>query len=155
MTKTTTNVVMKEQIVIKSKYIIGLLGMALTFSSQMVARTPNTIRATELSPQHWDRFRKGDIKELVVEFREGDEIPVTMQAEGDLLETSEAVASYVTIKRNFWVRVEQGDLKMSLDGVKFKPFNKLISGTLTAGASTEEDGGVANGVSLGLKAILK
>lgn len=80
---------------------------------------------------------------------------MTFQAEGDLLETKVINPSYLVVKRSFWVRVEQKDVLMSLDGTHFKPFNQIIGGSFTVGASSDQNGGPANAINMLFKGNLK
>lgn len=113
-----------------------------------------TIRATEMTSSQWSELSRvsGD---LIVEFRQGDELPVTFSAEGDLLETTHMATSYVGVKRNFWVRVQQTKLQMSLDGTSYKDISDVLSGSFQAGAGSDQNGGVASAINLALKAYLK
>src|SRR5690606_15542266 len=94
---------------------LGMLGMvAAVIALGASAAEARTVRATELTSKIWSQLDKGEIEDLIVEFRQGDEIPVTLQTEGDLLETKSANPSYVGVKRSFWVRMEQNQILMSL-----------------------------------------
>ena len=140
----------------KSKFLTTMIGALLLLSTQLFAQgTTKVVRATKLSPALWGQFHKGEIECLQVEFRQGDEIPVQLNAEGDLLETSESNPSYVTVKRGFWVQMKQDDVQISFDGTNYKPFKEAIAGTITAGASSDEQGGIANAINLGFKLLMK
>jgi len=112
-----------------------------------------TIRATEMNGSLWSQLTAGVAEKLIVEFRQGDELPVSFSAEGDLLETSRVGVSYVLVKRNFWLKLENGEVQMSLDGTAFKPVEHMLTGSFNAGAG--DIGGIANAINLGLKAKLK
>jgi len=115
----------------------------------------DTIRVSHLTPEIWDKFQNGLISELIVEFRQGDIIPLTVKTEGDLLETTNVSPSDVTVKTNFWVKLKQNDVTMSLDGATFEPFKDLITGSFTVGASSGQNGGPANSIDAVFKAFLK
>ena len=132
---------------------LAILGTLIL--TQLSTAEARTVRATELNPQIWSQYNKGEFNELTVEFRQGDEVPLNFQAEGDLLETKVSNPSYLGVKRTFWVRMEQKQILMSLDGVNFKPFNQIIGGSFTVGASSEPNGGPANALNVLLKAFLK
>lgn len=131
---------------------IALLAIGVLLSNLAEAKT---IRATEMNSSLWSRLMAGAAEELVVEFRQGDELPVSFSAEGDLLETSRVGVSYVSVKRNFWLKIQGDTLEMSLDGAAFKPVKDMVSGSFTAGAGSEQNGGIANAINFGLKANLK
>lgn len=127
-----------------------MFGLLLTGAAEA-----KTIRATEMTGSLWQRLTAGTAEELIVEFRQGDELPVSFTAEGDLIETSRAGVSYVSVKRNFWLKLQNNDVQMSLDGSAYRPVKDMLTGSLTAGAGSEENGGIANAINLGLKANLK
>lgn len=135
---------------------LTIIIVSIVMSSSLFAQNSvKSLRPNELTPQIWNQYNKGEIQELIVEFRQGDKLPNTLQTEGDLLETSEANPSYVTVQRNFWVQMKPNDLQLSLDGSHFKPFQKVVSGELTIGTGAENPGGVANSINVGLKAMIK
>ena len=134
----------------KTKITALILGILLTGVAEA-----KTIRATEMNSSLWSRLTAGTAEELIVEFRQGDELPVSFTAEGDLLETTRTGTSYVSVKRNFWLKLQNDNIQMSLDGAAYKSIKDVISGSLTAGAGSEQNGGVANAINLGLKANLK
>lgn len=113
------------------------------------------IRATELNSSTWSAFAKGALNDLVVEFRQGDELPFHFSVEGDLIETTQSVPSYIGIKRNFWLKVKSNKILISLDGAAFRGLNEVLTGQLEAGANADQSGGVANAVNVALKAFLK
>lgn len=113
------------------------------------------IRATEMNGSLWTRLMVGSAEELIVEFRQGDELPVSFSAQGDLIETSRTGVSYVSVKKNFWLKLESNNVQMSLDGTVFKPIEETITGSFTAGAGSGDNGEVANAISFGLRANTK
>jgi len=129
--------------------------MSLGFLLMTLNAEARTLRATELDNKAVASLLGGSAEPVVIEFRAGDEIPVSFGAEGDLLETTRAGQSYVGVKRNFWLRIEGMKFEMSLDGIAYKPLSEMISGSLFAGANAGSDGGAVNGINVGLKAKLK
>ena len=126
---------------------IGLVGAAHA----------KTIRATEMNSSLWSQFAAGATaaEEVTVEFRHGDELPVSFGAEGDFLETTRTGTSYVSVKRNFWLKLQKNEVQISLDGSTFKQMKEVVAGSFAAGASSEQNGGTANAINLVLKANLK
>ena len=115
-----------------------------------------TFRAVELGSQEWTQFLAGKEDEWVVEFRQGDEIPMTVSAEGDFFETRAVTPTPLIIKKNFWLKINmQKGVFASLDGSTFKPLPQVASGVLSAGASTDSPNGVASGIQMSLKAFQK
>lgn len=120
--------------------------------------SPDTrvVRATELGSSIWTDLSSGAISDLIVEFRKGDEIPVSLTSKGDLLETVTVGASYVSVKRNFWIRVGAKDkVEMSLDGLQYKSLQEQLTGSLTAGASLPNPGQPVNAINLIVESRLK
>ena len=113
-----------------------------------------TVRATEMTGSLWQRIASGTSEGLIVEFRSGDELLVSFTAEGDLIETSRNGVSTVSVKRNFWVKLEKNTVKISLDGTTYQPITEVLTGSLTAGAGSQENGGIANAINLVLRATL-
>jgi hypothetical protein len=114
-----------------------------------------TLRATEMSSTLWAELMAGEGEGLVVEFRQGDQLPVNFSAKGDLLETVQPGLAYVNVKRGFWLKLERDELLMSLDGQAFRPLKESVAGGLSAGAGSEENGGIVNAITVALKAYLK
>ena len=140
---------MKELIQIS----LALLMMGLVSVSE--AKTTN-VRASEMTSAMWQKALSDPLDTTFIEFRLGDELPVAMSSEGDFLETRQPIAGNVTVKRNFWLLMYKGHLEASLDGTKFKPIDKLVSGSLTAGATADPaTGAAANAINIVLKAELK
>jgi hypothetical protein len=97
----------------------------------------------------------GEASERIVEFRQGDRLPVSLSTKGDFLETVEAGNAYVNVKRNFWLKLKDNDVQVSLDGVTYKPIKDVVAGTFSAGTSADESGGVAGALNVALEAYLK
>ncbi|MEK6775069.1 MAG: hypothetical protein AABY64_14105 [Bdellovibrionota bacterium] len=114
-----------------------------------------TVKATEMGSTVWSDISDGSLKDVIVEFRQGDEIPLSFKAEGDLVESSQESVSYIRIKRNFWLRLNQSTVELSLNGVKFKKLNEALTGSLEAGANANQSGGPANTFNIIFKAFLK
>ncbi|MGZ3768994.1 MAG: hypothetical protein ACXVCP_06860 [Bdellovibrio sp.] len=113
------------------------------------------IRATDMDKNQWSKLYAGELQGITIEFREGDELPVTFTTEGDLFTSTRTPASYVGVKRNFWIKVNSKTVMMSLDGNNYKPFNDVVTGSFAAGTTPEESNSVANSIQLNLKMFLK
>jgi hypothetical protein len=132
-------------------YSASVIVLALGICS---AANAKTIRATEMNAATWSAISGSSPQETVIEFRQGDQLPVTLSAEGDLLETNQASAGVIGVKRNFWLRIGSRGVELSLDGSAYKPLSEVVSGSFQAGAGGP-DSGVANAINLALKAYLK
>jgi hypothetical protein len=79
---------------------------------------------------------------IIVDFKKGDRLPVIIQVDGDVAETTPALTTvWLTAKRDFSVRLSAGEIKTSLDGIHFddKP---AAPGRFQLGwALTPEEGG--------------
>lgn len=136
---------------IKVKSVLALICVVFAIG----ASEAKTIRATEMDRSLWSRFSKGTLSDIVIEFRHGDELPVTFTAEGDLLETTQHATSYIGVKRNFWLRMEQANVKISFDGVTFTELNEALEGSFQVGTGSDQGGGVAKAITLSFQAFLK
>jgi hypothetical protein len=114
-----------------------------------------TVRATEMNSALWSNLSKGTLSDIIIEFRQGDELPVNLTAEGDLMETTQSATSYIGIKRNFWLKVQASKIQISLDGTTFKEMSDVLSGRIEAGAGSDQNGGIANAINVAFKAFLK
>jgi hypothetical protein len=125
---------------------IVLVSLALVVSSIGFADTTTTVRATQLSPKIVNDLEKGVVQDLII----------TFQSEGDLLETNQAAPSYVVVKRPFWVRIVKNGVTISLDGLNYKKISDVLGGSFTVTASDQGAvSGTANAISVLLKAYLK
>ncbi|HMN67400.1 MAG TPA: hypothetical protein PKC28_02580 [Bdellovibrionales bacterium] len=132
-----------------------LLVVGVLLLSGVAQASGKVVRATEMGTTMWSDLTKGKLGDVVVEFRQGDELPVTFEAQGDLIETRQTFVSYVGIKGNFWLRLSQNDVEISLDGTTFKKLNEVLTGSLEAGAGSAQNGGVADAITIMFKAFLK
>lgn len=114
-----------------------------------------TVRASEMTASAWSRLQAGLSEDLTVEFRQGDQLPVTIVAEGDFLETPQVSPTYVNVRRNFWLRLRKDTLQASLDGTNFKPLNELVKGGLKVTGGADQNGGPVNAIQIILQADLK
>lgn len=131
------------KLIVAGLFLVGLSAQA------------KTIRATDLGSSIWSEIGKGKLCDVTIEFRQGDELPVSFSAEGDLFETSQASVGYVGIKKNFWIKLQGNSILMSLDSSTFKDIKDVISGSFEAGTGADQNGGLANTLNLALKAYLK
>jgi hypothetical protein len=139
------------------KILTGLvLTICLIGAASGFADTTNTVRATQLTSKIVNDLQKGAVQDLIIDFRQGDRLPLTFQSEGDLLETNQTVPSYVAVKRPFWIRITKNQVMISLDGLNYKKLNDVLNGSITANASDDSNAsGTANAISVILKAYLK
>lgn len=94
-------------------------------------------------------------QDLIVEFRQGDEIPITFSSQGDLLETVLTGVSYIKVKRTFWLQIQNDHVQISMDGSHFHELKKIITGSFMVGASGPTPNAPVNAINLALKAFLK
>ncbi|MBK9322703.1 MAG: hypothetical protein IPM97_07115 [Bdellovibrionaceae bacterium] len=120
-----------------------------------ISAQARTIRATDLSSSIWTEIGKGKLSDVTIEFKQGDELPVSFSAEGDLFQTTQTSVGYVGIKKNFWIKLQNNNILMSLDNSNFKDIKEVISGSFEAGTDADQNGGLANALNLALKAFLK
>lgn len=113
----------------------------LLLCSTVNASVENSIRVSKLSSELIARIQKGEANNLVVEFKEGDRLPVNLKAEGDLFESVDSNPTFVEVKKDFYVKVDSSNLFMSLDGVNYKPFNQMVRGSVSVGTNADGSNG--------------
>lgn len=104
------------------------------------------IRATELDSKTWTQLTQGKAQDLLVEFRQGDRLPLSLVVQGDLLESHNPSAQDILVKRNFWIQADRSKIRISLDGRDFREIPEVLTGSLTVGAGSDAPGGIANGI---------
>ena len=124
---------MKKQITIFA--IATLVGLSAQAKS---------IRATEMKSSDWATLKQNSQEELLLEFREGDEILVAIKAGGDLIEIRKPVNNVVSVKKDFWIRIQNNVFQFSLDGQSYKPLTDSLRGNLTI--DTDDSGNFAVGL---------
>src|SRR3989344_2366689 len=113
------------------------------------------LRFSELTGDVWEKFQKGELQEVIIEFRKGDLVPVKVCAEGDLLGIDDPTTIYVTVKETFFIKFTQTALLMSRDNQDYKPFNELITGSFTAGAASDKNGGPVHSIDMLFRAFFR
>lgn len=127
-----------------------ILALALVVAATAEAKT---VRAMHMTGEEWARVSNGQAEDLTVEFREGDQIPVTFSAKGDFLESTQVGTSYIRVKKSFWLRLEKDSIEASLDGVNYRPISEVAQGSFTVEASAQQ--GPVNAINLGFQSYLK
>jgi len=96
-----------------------LLLLVLAGSSASCAATAITpVRVSASAPAPWPALREGQA--LIIDFKAHDRIPVSIQLDGDVVETTPSPSTiWLTAKRDFSVRIRGAEIKTSLDGVHF------------------------------------
>lgn len=117
----------------KMIFVILTLLLCLT----VTANAESSIRVSKLSPELIAKIQKGEVENLVVEFKEGDRLPVNLKAEGDLFESVDSNPTFVEVKKDFYVKVTGSNIHMSFDGINFKPINELLRGSVSVGANSD------------------
>jgi hypothetical protein len=78
---------------------------------------------------------------VVLDFKAGDRIPVSIQVDGEIIETTPSPSAiWLTAKRDFSVRIRGSEIKTSLDGIHFddKP---AAPGSFQLGLGPTPEGG--------------
>lgn len=130
--------------------IAGLSVMLATLQSEA-----RLFRAREMDAKSWGDALKNAKPGDVVEFRQGDELPVTLRAEGDLLETRNPETTYVSVKRNFWLKMSANSVLVSLDGQNFGEIKDRLEGQLSASANANDNGEPASALNILFSARVK
>lgn len=117
------------------KKMIVLTG-ALLLSTSLMAGVIVPIRSTTLNSEFVSKIQKGEVENVVIEFLEGDRLPINIKAEGDLFESADSNSTFVGVKKHFFVKIMKSSITMSFDGEIFKSPKELLSGSLSVGASS-------------------
>lgn len=134
------------------KTTIAIVGMLLL--AVQVQATTRVVRATEMGAI-WSDLSKGKLADTIVEFRQGDELPMHLSVGGDLMEVKPPQAiNYIGIKKNFWLRINKNVFEISLDGTNFKKHSDVIKGSIEARA-TSSSGGAIDAINVIFNAFLK
>jgi hypothetical protein len=78
---------------------------------------PLRVRASDLA--HLDAATDLRVRPIVIEFQEGDTLPVDFTLSGDLLELVPGTSVVLRARRRFFLRIGPDGLKVSLDGAHF------------------------------------
>jgi len=96
--------------------ILAALASSTTISCAHSSIAP--VRVSANAPAPWPPIREG--QPLIIDFKAGDRIPVSIQADGEVVETTPSPSTiWLTAKRDFSVRIRGAEIKTSLDGVHF------------------------------------
>ena len=114
-----------------------LLFLALTLIGCTSGPPPRTVRLDQL--QSIADLAKGE--PLVIEFREGDTLPLDFSLEGPLLESAkDAPPIVLTAKRSFFLRIDGDGLRTSIDGKDFSK-NPAAPGSFQIGIGATRERG--------------
>jgi hypothetical protein len=124
------------------KRLIPAIGFAVLVNSGLgcaqSALTPLRVRAFDHTP--WPPLAKD--QPLIVDFKAGDRIPVTLRVDGEILATTPDPSTiWLTAKRDFSVRVRGSELRTSLDGAHFDDKPKT-PGQFRLGLQTTREAGI-------------
>jgi hypothetical protein len=89
---------MRKQFLVAMSFALGFILISATGHAK-------TFRASDMTSDDWSHLVTEGEERVVIEFRHGDEIPVSLVSEGDLLETVQTGVTYVKVKQSFWLRV--------------------------------------------------
>lgn len=136
----------------KQTLLTGIAILGLLLLTQAGEAKPRTVRATDMTAEMWS---KSATEEITVEFRQGDQLPVAIAAQGDLIETAHPESINVSVKRDFWIRLTGNVPQISFDGTNFRKVPEVLNGALSAGAGIDPNGGFANALNVVLSAYVK
>lgn len=120
---------------------LSLLFVALSTVGCASGPPPRTVRVTEM--QGIAELAQG--QPLIIEFHEGDTLPLDFSLQGPLLESAKDTQPIMlTAKRRFFLRIDGDGLHSSLDGKDFSK-NAAAPGSFQIGiGATRERGTRAN-----------
>lgn len=112
------------------------LAAALLLNTPLMAGAIVPIRSAKLNAEYLNKIQKGEIDNAVIEFLEGDRLPINIKAGGDLFESVDSNPTFVEVKKHFFVKIMKSNITMSFDGETFKSIKELLSGSLTVNVSS-------------------
>jgi hypothetical protein len=112
---------------------------ALLLNTSLIAGEIAPIRVQNLTAEYLSKIQKGEITNTIIEFIEGDQLPINIKAEGDLFESMNNNPTFVEVKKHFFVKIMNSTITMSFDGTIFKPIQELLGGTLSVDASSSNN----------------
>lgn len=62
----------------------------------------------------------------------------SFSAQGNLLETKKPGISYAQVKQTFWLKLQNNDVVISLDGSNFQPLEQVISCSFSSSAGSAQ-----------------
>lgn len=131
------------------KNIVTLCGLSLV--SLQAFATPQSVRFTDMTRSDVKSFMAGE-SDVTVEFREGDVLPLETKIEGDFFVSQLAEPTPVKVTKTLFLRHKGGnDFLVSLDGIAFKRFDELMTGSLSASATAPDDGVAIDRLSVNFK----
>ena len=95
-----------------------------------------TLRLSGLSSTEILTFLEGH-SDNTLEFKQGDIINLKLDVSGEILQAIATPETKVSVKKSFFLRMQEDELLMSWDGETFKPFKELITGSMSASATGE------------------
>src|SRR3990167_8319389 len=111
------------------KALLLVMFVATLFMGVTSEASMKKIRFSDISSKEFKNILNGNPADLVVEFRQGDQIPISINAVGDIFETRDSEPNHLVVKRSFFLKFDQmPTLLMSWDGERFVPFKELVGG---------------------------
>lgn len=109
--------------------------LALTLTTLHYAQA-DVLRWADLTDEHWKLLEDKKMDEIILEFRKDEKIPIEFSILGDLLQTEKQEPKTVLqVQRNFWVKFDNDQIALSLNGEQFQPIPDLLSGVIHLGAN--------------------
>lgn len=136
----------------KTKNLCGFFIVTILMVSSVYGKT---IRITKLDDLVINQIMSLKNQENVIEFRKGDFIPLHFEAKGDLIESKNGLLSDLIVKRDFFIKIKEGNISLSLDGRLYRPLKKYIKGRISVGTETENNNQVPNLIKVMFAAFLK
>ncbi|HET7543802.1 MAG TPA: hypothetical protein VFK05_28215 [Polyangiaceae bacterium] len=97
------------------------------------------VRVSASTPGPWPPLREG--QPLIIDFKAGDRIPVSLQVDGEIIETTPSPSTiWLTAKRDFSVRIRGSEIKTSLNGTNFEQ-KPAVPGHFQFGLEATREGG--------------
>jgi hypothetical protein len=119
-----------------------VIGFAVSGPAQAVVRPAAAIDLSKPTAEEIARITRGEVPDgTTIKVPAGTALPVAVKIRGDVIGLADPEAKVaLKARRDVWLRFEAQQLFASLDGVTYKPFTQVFTGSLTFALGADENG---------------
>jgi hypothetical protein len=122
---------MKNSWILASALSMGLAGLGLA-QHQPAINADRLYDLTQISQEEVQQFLEHPSPSSILRCPEGSSLPLTFFLKGDLLEltSSGSVMYRLTIKQTFYLRLQEEQVFISMDGLNWKSWEEQLTGMI-------------------------
>lgn len=144
-----------------STALILACGIILATNVPLCALQKNSIEDLQfinfscITAQEMEKFKRGELPYMVMEFNEGTLVPMQFFLHGDWISFANDAQQHsmqVQVNRTFYIRLCESELSFSLNLTDWKPLLEFITGTASLMIGMDGEKGV---ITLGAEANLR